>query len=60
MSRKQALENIKIAGYNGDRMTFLRIYTESRISKKSADEAFQLGQKLRKKGAKNDHTTTSN
>ncbi|AWI53193.1 hypothetical protein DEH84_06930 [Aquabacterium olei] len=43
MSRADVLDWMRIAGYHADMRTFLRLYTENRISKRVADEAYRTG-----------------
>jgi hypothetical protein len=46
MTRKQALIAIRAAGSQNDQHTFLRLYTENRISFSVAREAFDLGRRM--------------
>ena len=50
--RKQALAHIKIAGYHQDSKTFIRLYTENRISFTAANKAYQEGYRLKQAGMK--------
>lgn len=50
MTRNQAREAIRIAGYHGDSSSFVRLHTENRISRANADEAWSIGQKQRASG----------
>ena len=47
ITRKQALENIKIAGVQNDTQAMVRIYTENRISYGAALAAWAEGCRLR-------------
>ena len=49
-SRKQLLESLKIAGYHKDDHSFLRLYTENRISYAAAQAARTAGIRARQQG----------
>jgi len=51
MNRKMAFEYIKISGYHGN-SDWVRIYSENRISRARADEAYRVGQKAKINGQK--------
>jgi len=45
MNKRQAvLNHMAIAGYNNDRAAWMRLYTENRISRSTADKAWLDGQ----------------
>lgn len=46
MTRKGALAAIKAAGTEGNQATFLRLYSEHRISYETAIQAYREGQKF--------------
>lgn len=46
MTRKQALVAIRTAGSQNDQHTFIRLYTENRVSFSVAREAFDLGRRM--------------
>lgn len=48
LTRKQALEAIKSAGALNDQQSFVRLYTENRISLSAAKEAFAAGKRFTK------------
>lgn len=50
MKRKDALTTIRVAGYHGDQRTYLRTYTEHRISMAAAQAEYQRGQRMKKDG----------
>lgn len=50
ITRKQALENIKIAGIQNDQQAMIRIYTENRIGYAAALAAWAQGARLRIQG----------
>jgi hypothetical protein len=50
MNRAQALVGIRVAGYHEDQRTFMRLYTENRISYAKATEEFRRGQAMKKGG----------
>lgn len=50
MTRKNALIYMKIAGYHSDTKAFIRLLVENRISRKIAEDAYQLGAKERERG----------
>jgi hypothetical protein len=43
MTRKNALDWIRIAGYHNDTAAFVRLYVENRVSRASADAAWLNG-----------------
>lgn len=43
--REQALTHMRRAGYDGDRKAWLRLYCENRISRESAEYAYQRGER---------------
>lgn len=47
-----SIQNMIIAGYHGDTREFTRVYTESRVSLKRANEAFYKGVEMRNNGKK--------
>ena len=49
MTRKQAIELIKLATAEGDDLTAMRIYTENRLSYKAYMAAMQSGLDLKSK-----------
>ncbi|MFN3886119.1 MAG: hypothetical protein ACK4MG_04100 [Aquabacterium sp.] len=49
-TRANVLAWMRIAGYHADMRTFLRLYTENRISKRVADEAYRAGMKQKLAG----------
>lgn len=48
--RENALGWMRIAGYHDDKRAFTRLLIENRVSKKSADEAWQQGQRQKQAG----------
>ncbi len=50
MKRTDALAWIRIAGYHNDQKSFVRLYVENRVSRKSADEAWAKGVKAKESG----------
>ncbi len=48
--RQTILEHIKVAGYNNDHKTAIRLYVENRISYQAYQKAFRLGMELKAKG----------
>lgn len=52
MTRKQAIVAIRAAGAENDQKTFLRVYTENRISFTAAREAFDQGRRFATKQEK--------
>lgn len=52
MTRKQALEICRYAGYHNDEKLFTRTYIENRISYQKAREAFAQGGKAKDNGIK--------
>ncbi|MCP3681798.1 MAG: hypothetical protein GY861_03825 [bacterium] len=51
MSRKTAIELIKISGYHQDG-DWVRVYCENRISRQVADKAYQTGYQMKMNGVK--------
>jgi len=43
MKRKDALVYIRVAGYHNDQHSFIRLYTENRVSYSAARAEFQRG-----------------
>ena len=52
MTRAQAINHIRIAGYHDDRARYARLYVENRISRTAAAQAFSDGRSLRAKGVR--------
>lgn len=50
MKRKDVLGHLKIAGYHEDSTAFCRLYSENRISREKANEAYQYGFRAKKNG----------
>lgn len=52
MKRADALAWIRIAGYHSDSTAAMRIYVESRISRRAFDDAWAAGEKQRAAGVR--------
>lgn len=50
MKRSDALVHIRIAGYHNDQKSFMRLYTENRVSLKAANGEFARGQNMKTSG----------
>lgn len=50
MTRAQALEYLRLAGYHDDKAEFTRLYVENRIAYPKALEAFRAGARQRAAG----------
>lgn len=50
MTRRQAINHLRVAGYHADMRSFTRLYVENRVSIKAAREAFAEGQRMRDGG----------
>lgn len=50
MTRRQAINHLRIAGYHHDMRSFTRLYVENRVSIKTAREAFAEGERMRDGG----------
>ena len=50
MKREHLLAHLRVAGYHEDRAAFTRLYIENRVSKKVADDAFNVGRTMRRNG----------
>lgn len=50
MNRKQAIAQIKYAGYHGDTARGMRVYIENRISYQVYIETFRAGARAKKSG----------
>lgn len=50
MKRADVIAHIRIAGYHSDQRSFLRLYTENRISSAVAKEAFAAGARQKEAG----------
>ncbi len=51
MTRKIALDVLRIAGYHNDSKIFVRTYVENRISLAAANKEWRLGQSMKTAGA---------
>lgn len=60
MDRKTALQVIKVAGYHEDSKTFMRTYTENRISYSAAMKMYEVGYQQKKAGVKCDCSQCKN
>lgn len=46
MTRKLALDALRVAGFEHDRRAFTRLYIENRVSIQAAERAFREGRRL--------------
>lgn len=52
MTRTQAINHLRIAGYHDDRARFARLFVENRVSKQAANHAYNEGRALKIKGVR--------
>lgn len=50
MTRQQAINHLRVAGYHADMRSFTRLYVENRVSIKAAREAYAEGERMRDNG----------
>jgi len=51
-NRKQKLAHMRAAGYEDDRKKWMRLFTENRIGRAAAEEAWEAGRMKREREAK--------
>ena len=54
MTRRQAINHLRVAGYHRDMRAFTRLYVENRVSIQAAREAYAEGERMRDGGMRCD------
>lgn len=50
MTRRQAINHLRVAGYHADMASFTRLYVENRVSIQAARAAYAEGERMRDNG----------